>query len=347
LKTNRYTAGDRVIVRPLAEILATLDDDGRLNALPFMPEMIEHCGREYVVAKTAHKTCDTVNRTGGRQLRSVVHLDNLRCSGSAHGGCDAECLLFWHEAWLKPASPESVSGQVSSPPSAQPLPTRWHASIEEGVVRYRCQATDLPLFTRLLPWWDVRQYVKDVASGNVSLRRLIADGFMKLLQNLAGLGVGYRFIARFYAFIQRRRGLPSLDAAGALPSGTRTPIEHLGLKVGDMVEVKSFEEIKATIDIDGKNRGMRFDFEMKPHCGKRYRVAKIVNRLIDERSGALISMKTTAVILDGVYCQSRYSHYRMFCPRGIPAFWREIWLRRVDEIVPVRIVSKPEQTTIS
>ena len=34
---------------------------------------------------------------------SAVHLET-RCDGSAHGGCQASCLLFWKDAWLKPVS---------------------------------------------------------------------------------------------------------------------------------------------------------------------------------------------------------------------------------------------------
>ena len=38
-------AHDWVIVKSPAEILATLDTDGMLDGLPFMPEMLELCGR--------------------------------------------------------------------------------------------------------------------------------------------------------------------------------------------------------------------------------------------------------------------------------------------------------------
>jgi hypothetical protein len=40
-------------------------------------------------------------------------------------------------------------------------------------------------------------------------------------------------------------------------------------------------------------------------------------------------MKTPAVLLEGTYCRARYSNHRMFCPRGIFAWWREVWLERV------------------
>jgi hypothetical protein len=42
-------------------------------------------------------------------------------------------------------------------------------------------------------------------------------------------------------------------------------------------------------------------------------------------------LKTPAVILDKVWCQSRYSSCRVFCPRSIYSWWREVWLERVSE----------------
>ena len=49
------------------------------------------------------------------------------------------------------------------------------------------------------------------------------------------------------------------------------------------------------------------------------------------RPEELISLKTPAVILENVWCQSRYSDCRMFCPRSIYSWWREVWLERVDD----------------
>lgn len=67
-------AGDWVEVRSKEEILSGLDKDGRLDGLPFMPQMLSYCGRRFRVYKSAHKTCDTV--TGayvGRRLSGGVH----------------------------------------------------------------------------------------------------------------------------------------------------------------------------------------------------------------------------------------------------------------------------------
>jgi hypothetical protein len=101
----KLKAGDWVEIRSKEEILATLDKSGRLDELPFMPQMFSYCGKRFKVFKRAHKTCDTVNWTGGRRLENAVHLE-LRCDGAAYGGCQAACLIYWNEAWLKGLSDE-------------------------------------------------------------------------------------------------------------------------------------------------------------------------------------------------------------------------------------------------
>ncbi len=112
--TNReLRAGDVVRVRSEAEILATLDADGRLDGMPFMPEMLQQCGREVQVYRRADKTCDTIGPGPHRRLTGTVHLADLRCGGEAHGGCQAACLLFWKEAWLQ---------RVEAAPDALPAP---------------------------------------------------------------------------------------------------------------------------------------------------------------------------------------------------------------------------------
>ena len=66
--------GEWVEVRSEAEILATLDERGTLDEMPFMPEMLAHCGQRYQVFKRADKTCDTVTWTGLRRMERTVHL---------------------------------------------------------------------------------------------------------------------------------------------------------------------------------------------------------------------------------------------------------------------------------
>src|SRR5437867_12743052 len=75
-----YRAGDWVEVRSADEILASLDERGCLEGLPFMPEMLHYCGRRFRIFKSAHKTCDTIATYQSRRMANAVHLEGLRCS---------------------------------------------------------------------------------------------------------------------------------------------------------------------------------------------------------------------------------------------------------------------------
>jgi hypothetical protein len=98
------------------------------------------------------------------------------------------------------------------------------------------------------------------------------------------------------------------------------------------VRVKSKREIARALDESGRNKGLSFDWEMLPHCGRTYRVRDRVEQIIDENTGAMIQLKSDCVILDGVACSGDLSEGRWFCPRAIYPYWREAWLRRIDDV---------------
>ena len=95
--------------------------------------------------------------------------------------------------------------------------------------------------------------------------------------------------------------------------------------------MKPYDQVLKTLNKKNKNRGLYFDAEMVPYCGKRFRVLKRVEHMLEERTGKLIKLPNDCVILDGVVCQSCYSEKRLFCPRAIYSYWREIWLNKIDE----------------
>src|SRR5437879_2607594 len=168
MKTRKLSAGDWVEVRSKEEILRTLDSHGQLDGMPFMPEMFAFCGRRFRVHKRAHKTCDTIFPVRSRWVDRAVHLET-RCDGQGHGGCQAECLIFWKDAWLKRVD---GAGERSQNPligiSGTTEASVWaHAQTTDnnGPARYVCQATQLPYATTSLTWWDLRQYVEDYRSG--------------------------------------------------------------------------------------------------------------------------------------------------------------------------------------
>lgn len=313
--------GDWVEVRSAEEIYATLDEAGRLEALPFMPEMLQYCGKRFQVFKSAHKTCDTVQDWKTmRRMPQAVHLVGLRCDGSAHGGCEAGCLLFWKEAWLKP-----VSGPAA-PSEARPVVARAGSRCDAAGLtratrvrgaegddeRYRCQATELVAATTPLGRWDLRPYLKDLASGNV--------GFFDFIRYVA--------IAAFNAVMRMHwRGRPYPYIRG-LAEGP-TPNDVLNLQPGEMVEVRSKEEIMRTLNANQKNRGLWFDVEMVPYCGRTFPVLRRVERIINEKTGNLIRLPNPCLVLADVTCGGCLSQHRLFCPRSIYSFWREAWLKRV------------------
>ncbi|MFF0271254.1 hypothetical protein [Kribbella sp. NPDC004536] len=316
--------GDVVRVRSKEEILATLDANGRIDGQPFMPEMLQFAGRELPVSAIAHKTCDTINRpsTGLRRLENTLHLTGARCDGSAHGGCQAGCLLFWREEWLETTDGAPLLAKPAGPgPAAteQTLADDTVAGIaDDGATLYRCAATEVMRASTPLPALEMGQYVDDVRSGN-----------FKLLFVLRGLLV--LFFNKFQAL---SRKLPRrLRIADGLPypfykgTGPGPKAEPLGLQPGDLVEVKSKEEIMAALGPNSKNRGLIFDGEMLPFCGRRARVLKTVDKIIEEHTGRMIHLRD-CVILDQVTCVGRYHR---FCPRAIHTYWREAWLRKIDE----------------
>ncbi len=68
---------------------------------------------------------------------------------------------------------------------------------------------------------------------------------------------------------------------------------------------------------------------MVAYCNSTARVLSRVNRIIDEKTGKMMTLPNPCVILDGVVCTGHNSVDRMFCPRAIYPYWREIWLKRV------------------
>ena len=48
-KSRKLSAGDWVEVRNKEEILRSLDNNGQLDGMPLMPEMLQSCGKRFQV----------------------------------------------------------------------------------------------------------------------------------------------------------------------------------------------------------------------------------------------------------------------------------------------------------
>lgn len=340
-RLSRFRTGDLVEVRSKEEILATLTADARVSGMPFMPEMLRFCGQRFQVGAVAHKTCETAKKTyKARRLEKTVHLGDLRCDGAAHGGCQAACRLFWRDEWLKPV--DELSGTSTAPSvSASPecdetallASTQRPPRTDEVGTRYACQATELYGATKPLPWWDPRQYVLDIITGNHPARAVMRALWLGAMRSwLRNTPRGYRVVKRIREATHRRLvGGEVPDVHGTIPAGQPTPMGRTDLKPGERVRIKAKNEIFETLGANNKrNRGLSFDQEMVRYCGSVATVRSSVTNIIDEDTGEMVRMKQPCIILDGVVCMGEYSQCRLMCPRQLPTFWRELWLERVD-----------------
>ena len=310
-KTLGLKPGELVEVRSAVEIMASLDADGKFDGLPFMPEMLAFCGRRLRVSRRADNSCA---RGQPRRIEATVHLEQLRCDGAAHRGCEAGCLILWKEAWLCRAADGAEDG-VRNPEIAAGDSGPAHLLLSKFARtsndRLMCQATELHSASCPAPIGNQAAYFGKLARDVVARKRSFED--------LRKVTIYFRGKAILYAF--------KLWARAPWNSNRyrKTPATRLGLHPGEVVRVRGIFEVLRTLDRNGCNRGMEFKPEMFQFCGRRLPVICNLQRRIDERSGELKGFRSPCIVLESVYCDGQ----RSFCQRSNYHYWREIWLSRV------------------
>jgi hypothetical protein len=319
--------GEWVRVRSKAEVFATLDERGTLEGLPFMPEMIKYCGRRLRVTQRADATC--AGDGAVRRMPDTVHLQNVRCDGSFHDGCQAACLMYWKEAWLERAD----AADTTAPPESDdderafvettliPATKAADQGDDEGE-RYSCQATEIPQATERVAFLRDREHYRQ-SLRNWKLPKILRGFAIELFNRWQAISK-----TRVPARLRIAGGEPYPFVRGQLNKGETPRGGDLNLRPGDLVRIKSKADIVATLDKDNRNRGLFFDAEMANYCGRTARVQGRVNRLIEESNGKMIEIKSDCIILEGVVC---VADYHQFCTRAIYSYWREIWLEKIDE----------------
>ncbi|HEX2950202.1 MAG TPA: hypothetical protein VHV83_11670 [Armatimonadota bacterium] len=285
-----WRRGMLVMVKSASDVRATLDDNCMYDGLPFTAEMWKYCGKVFTVARVVNRIY--IEKDSVRALPQTLVLESVRCDGSAHMGCQRLCQLLFKDVWLTPcdtlATPVVTVGQEDTIPV---ITTACHG-----------QACVLRQASTPLPFWQPRQYFADFQARNYGLRT-----FLRMC---------------WYMYFLHRHHTPtncSVKTPAQIPS-------TLGLRVGELVEVRSQGEIAATLDSQGKCRGLYFSHErMGQYCGKRFRVLQPVEHIIDEDSGRMVTMKDTVYLAD-VTCDGTILRG---CPRDCYWLWREAWLKRV------------------
>jgi hypothetical protein len=98
--------GDRVRVKSLAEIQATLDSHGRYEGLFYTSATMDrYCGGTYTVLTRVDRFFDERSRRMLR-MKNTVLLEGVYCQPAPDlddriAGCKRTCFLFWKEVWLQ------------------------------------------------------------------------------------------------------------------------------------------------------------------------------------------------------------------------------------------------------
>jgi len=305
--TLNLRPGDLVEVKSPKEIQQTLDDNGALHGLPFMPEMADFCGRRFQVSKRVVKTCYYGARSGMRKFpaEDVVLLEGLRCSGAAHDGCQKACTIFWREAWLRKVEASDAIQSRTDPEGSKWLRARLKTSTDPET--YFCQASEILNATIELTRWErFGKCLSEIRAGNC--------GILEMFQRVC-----------IWLFWKARRSVLGVYARGNQKS---TPVESLNLRSGEWIEIKPLANITKTLDERAYNRGLFFTPAMGQSCGEEYRVKEKIEKIIVDGTGKMRQLRNTA-FLEGSMCGCSCVAFGG-CPRNEFAYWREIWLRRVE-----------------
>ena len=296
-----YLTGDEVTVASAQEILATLDRYGRLDGLPFLPEMVPFIGQTLRVHHRADRTC--VEGHGIRRMDDTIFLEEARCDGSSHDGCQRACLTFWKSAWLRPLGTLAKRNDVAEQQARLKL---LNLPVHDAR-GYVCQSTELRAATDHLPRVHLTALLSELIR-----REMTAVRFVQIVARGAINAI--------------RRLLKKPDLGQIVGEAGKKSKGDLGLQPGDWVKVRSLDDIRATLGPNAKNLGLSFEPEMAMASGQIRQVEAIVERMVHEETGQMINL-TRTVTLKSTYCQGLCAKA---CSRANPLFWREAWLERVE-----------------
>ncbi len=280
------------------------------------------------VGKRAHKTCDPAVGIGGRKMASTVHLENIRCDGSAHDGCEAGCLIFWKEAWLKRTRRRGV------PRASASGARRSRAQCTEDALRSASRSRrppakpNRPMCARTRRSSSRRNRCAGGTCASTSRITRRATSACRSWPSACCTQLGEPSPKPASASALRCAGSTTSSSAliggtpyplrpFGVPKGTPTPKAQLDLQDRRAGSRQAVQEILKTLDSNYRNRGLYFDAEMVPFTEREYDVERRQKQIIDEETGKMIRFKTDAIMLKDVVCEARYAICRRFCPRAI------------------------------
>lgn len=104
---------------------------------------------------------------------------------------------------------------------------------------------------------------------------------------------------------------------------------HTQIVPGDMIKVRSEEEIRSVLNDWGGYKGCIFTPEMYGHCNKTYRVFKKIDYFYDEVKQKMCKCKDI-FLLEGILCGGQRKMFPSNCDRNCFLFWHSAWLQKLE-----------------
>ena len=123
----------------------------------------------------------------------------------------------------------------------------------------------------------------------------------------------------YYTTVQRQGGSAAQAAAKNFSPA-------VSLQKGDLVRVRTCEEIDSTLDPFKELKGCAFLPEMYQYCGTNQLVLKSMQRFMDERDYK-VKKARGVILLENVICEGTPTFGP--CDRCCFLFWREEWLEKI------------------
>lgn len=118
--------------------------------------------------------------------------------------------------------------------------------------------------------------------------------------------------------------LSRLGLNGRFPKSILRMFARDRFVVGDLVEIRSLESIRRTLDANGTLDGVPFMAEMIPFCGRKARVLRCVDKVYDYGRSKTLRRLRDCVLLAGVRCDGA-AHGG--CQARCSIFWKTAWLQ--------------------
>lgn len=295
-----FSVGDRVYVKSKDKILKLLSPDHKKDGCLFMDQMFSFCGQSYQVKKVVYHFFDEHRYKLYKTLMPLYILDDLRCNNvgeSSQPKCNRSCYFLWHEGWI-----EDVAS-ANPHETKKKLPNKPCDMAKEKIQPIKgipfCQLTNIHDLAQKNSWFNdiLQMCTKILRTGKRTLKFALNRVYRKLRPHTV----------------------------------TESQKEHISeyIQEGDIVRVKSRDEISRLLDDRDKYKRLLFIDEMYEFCDKEYKVLKLIDVFYDETQNKMCRSKNV-VILENVTCSGRQRLYRMKCDRNCFFFWHTAWLKKIQ-----------------